>query len=197
MYGVCNGLGTSACEDGLAATTPSSGVTEHDWSSLSPLFNFIEKEFEQAGLLQVNGLRPQLGLTSSGASSGVYQHVQNEESSDSAGAGRSSRFHTSVPSATQAVQLRVPDGPDLENDPPKGHSPRTACSAQQHASHAVPRKRLNSQHQKRFRLRQKVADPASALQAHIWTENRLSTFLLCDRLSLSNDPHLVGESTSC
>ena len=156
-YGVCNDLDTRACRDGLAATAASPGLIEPDLRSMLPLLNFTETEFEQAGLLQVNRVRSRLGHTSSGASSVMY--VQNEGSSDSAGAVGSSWFPTSVPSEAHALQLRMPD-----LDPLEGHSPQcTASGAQehdpsplQHASDAVRRKRLNSQHQKRFRLRQKV-----------------------------------------
>lgn len=162
MYAVCNGLDTRACRDGLAVTSPTSGVVEHDRCSLLPLLNFTETEFEQAGLLQVNGLRSQLGHTSSSASSVICQHLQHE--SNSAGAGSCSWFQTSVPSATHTVHLRMPDGPDLNNYPVEGRSlQRTASGALQHeapplqhASDGVRRKRQNSQHQKRFRLRQKV-----------------------------------------
>ena len=176
MYAVCNGLDTRACRDGLAAISPSSGIFEHDRCSLLPLLNFTETEFEQAGLLQVNGLRSQLGHTSSSASSVICQRVQNE--AVSAGEDSCSWFQRSVPSATQAVQLRMPDGPDLDNDPLEGHSLQlTASGAQQHeapplqhASDGVRRKRQNSQHQKRFRLRQKVlcfATPGVWLGKHI------------------------------
>lgn len=162
MYGVCNDLGTRACRDGLATTAASPGVNEPDWNSMLPLLNFTETEFEQAGLLQIKRLRSQSGHTFSGASSVMY--VRNEGSNESAGAGSSSWFPTSVPAETPAVQLSMPDGPVLDIDPLKGHSLQcTATGAQeddpshlQHASDAVRRKRLNSQHQKRFRLRQKV-----------------------------------------
>ena len=164
MYGEYNGPNTRACRDRRAAAAPSSGVIEHNWTSLLPLLNFTETEFEQAGLLQVDELRSQVGHTSSGASSVLYKHVQNEGSSDSVGAGSSSWFLTGVPLATRAVQLRMPDGPDLGYDSLEGHSlQRTASGAQKHAAlplqhtgDAVHRKRLNGQHQKRFRLRQKV-----------------------------------------
>ena len=159
--GPSNGPHTGACSDELIVAATPPGVSQCAWSSLLPLLSFTEAEFQQAGLLQPNGLQTQLGGTSSRDSGIVLQYVRNETLSESAGASSSCFPRTSDLSAIQSL---LPVDPDLDSHPLNGNSLQTQApsgqqqeaSPWQHVNQPIHKSRQNSHYQKRSRLRQKV-----------------------------------------